>query len=73
MSAYVALNPVVAGLCRRPEEYAWSSYAHLIGVSERLPFLSPARLLAPFAGDVWPPHECYRRYVERRAAELAAA
>jgi REP element-mobilizing transposase RayT len=24
---YLALNPVNAGMCRRPEEYEWSSYA----------------------------------------------
>jgi putative transposase len=36
---YIALNPVRAGLCAKPEEYAWSSHRSLIG-------LEPARLVA---------------------------
>jgi REP element-mobilizing transposase RayT len=30
---YVALNPVRAGLCTRPEEWRWSSYGALVGTS----------------------------------------
>src|SRR5688500_2762068 len=29
---YIALNPVEAGLCRRPEEWAWSSYRVMLGL-----------------------------------------
>jgi putative transposase len=29
---YVELNPVKAGVCARPEEYAWSSYTRKIGL-----------------------------------------
>jgi putative transposase len=73
LSAYIALNPVVAGSCSRPEDYEWSSYAYVVRGDRALPFLSPDRLLTHFAGDVCPPRESYRRYVEGRAAELAAA
>ena len=31
-SRYIVLNAVRAGLCNRPEEYAWSSYRGLIGI-----------------------------------------
>jgi hypothetical protein len=27
---YIALNPTSAGLCRRPEDFAWSSYASIV-------------------------------------------
>lgn len=30
-AAYVARNPIEAGLCQRPEEWAWSSYRALNG------------------------------------------
>lgn len=31
-SRYIELNPVRAGLCHAPEEYAWSSYRHHVGL-----------------------------------------
>src|SRR4029078_6965405 len=36
---YVALNPVRAGLCRRPEFWRWGSYRALIGLEDPAPFL----------------------------------
>ena len=30
--AYIDLNPVRAGLCAQPQDYAWSSYAHYAGL-----------------------------------------
>ena len=39
---YVELNPVRAGLCRRPEQWPWSSArAHLEGVDDRLARVAP--------------------------------
>ncbi len=32
---YLALNPVRAGLCARPEEWPWSSYSELVGAAPR--------------------------------------
>ena len=50
---YVALNPIAAGLCRRPDEYPWSSHeATLAGTPPK--FLNLDRLfwrLAAFGGD----------------------
>ena len=30
-ASYIAMNPVEAGLCRRPDEWVWSSYGALKG------------------------------------------
>ena len=35
-AAYIARNPVEAGLCARPDEWKWSSYRHY-ALRERLP------------------------------------
>lgn len=68
-AAYIAGNPVRAGLCERPEEWRWSSHAAI--VSGRAPFwLDVARLLSffeiPAAGS-------RRRYVGLVGARLKAA
>ena len=43
--AYLALNPVRAGLCRRPEQYPWSSFSALMGTAPAPPFLTTAWLV----------------------------
>jgi hypothetical protein len=37
---YIALNPVEAGVCARPEEWPWSSYAATAGLVPPQPFLT---------------------------------
>lgn len=37
---YIALNPVRAGLTVRPEDWAWSSYAAIVGLRPRPDFLT---------------------------------
>lgn len=61
--AYVANNPVEAGLCAAPADWPWSSYAGTIGVAELASFVDPARVLASFG---WPsdPRAGLRRAVE---------
>lgn len=50
---YVALNPVRAGLCSRPEDWPWSSYAVILGRAPKPPFDVGAPLLRLLgAGDV---------------------
>jgi REP element-mobilizing transposase RayT len=71
VSAYIALNPVLARHCDRPEQYRWSSYRATVTGKGGLAFVSPARLLQQFAGDTQPPREAYRRYVERRQTDVA--
>ena len=56
---YFALNPVAAGLCAKPAEWRWGSYA---AVATGTPaWFDQARLLEFFSGSGGDP---YRRYVE---------
>ena len=45
---YVFFNPVSAGLCSRPQDYKWSSYAATVGLAPRPSYLSIDWLLALF-------------------------
>jgi len=45
---YLALNPVRAGVARRPEDWPWSSYAALIGEAPPWPFVDERWLLELF-------------------------
>ncbi len=54
---YIAANPVQAGLCARPEDWPWSSYAATAGLAPSQPFLT-SRVLAWFGG-----REEYRRFI----------
>lgn len=49
---YLALNPVRAGLCRRPEDWPWSSYGATLGLCAPPPWLTTSWLLDLFAEDV---------------------
>jgi putative transposase len=49
-AAYIALNPVTAGLCRAPEDWRWSSHASTTGARRRPGWLDSARLLSYFEG-----------------------
>jgi hypothetical protein len=52
---YVALNPVRAGICERPEEWFWSSFATSCGLANTFPFVDSAPvhgLLDPAERDV---------------------
>jgi putative transposase len=48
---YVALNPVRAGLCERPEDWPWSSFAETIGMRPARPYIASDVLLELFADD----------------------
>jgi REP-associated tyrosine transposase len=61
--AYIAANPVRAGICRRPEDYRWSGYASLIGKAPRAAFLERS-LLERFHADRRRAMELLRRFVE---------
>lgn len=47
---YLALNPVRAGICSRPEEWRWSSYAVLLGRAPPPPFELSARFASLVGG-----------------------
>jgi putative transposase len=46
---YIARNPVRAGLCKRPEDWPWSSYAATLGLAPTPAFLNCDELLSWFA------------------------
>src|SRR5262245_14640075 len=48
---YIALNPVRAGLCAGPEDWAWSSYRSTLGLDRTPDFLATDFLLECFADD----------------------
>ena len=64
LSRYIHLNPVRAGMVKRPEEYPWSSYRCFIGLSTQSKWLRKESHLAYFQGDENEKHEKYRRFVE---------
>jgi len=58
LSRYIHLNPVFAGLVKRPEDWEFSSYSDYVGVREgRLP--SPEIVLSQFASG-----KAYQAFVE---------
>jgi putative transposase len=48
---YLALNPVRAGLCTRPEDWRWSSYGATIGRAPLPAFLGVDSVLELFAAE----------------------
>jgi putative transposase len=67
--AYLAANPVAAGLCQRPEDWVWSSHAAAVdGEAHSLVDLPQMRAwLSPF-GD---PRKVYRAFVDARLLSRA--
>jgi putative transposase len=51
LTRYLALNPVDGGLCARPSEWPWGSYASLIGKARPQSFVAVAELLGWFGPD----------------------
>jgi putative transposase len=64
-AAYVALNPVAAGLCETPEEWPWSSHAATLQGRPRLRWLDVPRLLSFFEGLGGDPREHYAALTAR--------
>jgi REP element-mobilizing transposase RayT len=60
---YIALNPVRASLCERPEAWGWGSYRGLIGLDERDRFLTTKRVFDAFATSSKPALERIRGFV----------
>lgn len=63
-SAYVAANPVRAGLCHRPENWAWSSYRASAGLEKPLPLLNVRQLYSYFADSSERAQVLYRFLVD---------
>jgi putative transposase len=50
-AVYIARNPVEAWLCKRPDDWPWSSHAETLGRRPAPPWLDAGRLLSHFADD----------------------
>src|SRR5207302_10641540 len=63
VSRYIHLNPVRAGIVKRPEDYRWSNYANLInGQPDKL--ASGGIVLAYFGRDEIQQRRGYQQFVE---------
>ena len=61
---YVHLNPVRAGIVKRPEEYFWSGHRTLIGLDE-ITWMTEEWILRKFHPKIIPAREFYKEYVDR--------
>jgi putative transposase len=64
--AYVALNPVEAGLCRRPGDWKWSTYAGTVGLAEPHSFVDDSPLLEALPRSEVDPRAALRVLVEKQ-------
>ena len=62
--AYVANNPVRAGLCESAAEWEWSSYPGTVGLAPAQPFVDPSRVLGCYDGLTVDPRAWLRLRVE---------
>ena len=65
--AYLAWNPVEAGLCERPEEWRWGSYRAYLGLARAPAFLTTGLVLGR-CGSTRSAREGLRRFVEKSDA-----
>jgi putative transposase len=61
---YIALNPVRAGLCGRPDDWPWSSYSGLVGSAALSPVVDAELALRLFGGDKETARRRLRAFVE---------
>ena len=66
--AYVVLNPVLAGMCPRPEDWRWSSYGTTLRISDDFRFVDGSLAVVEAGGST----EALRRIVDARARERLA-
>lgn len=64
--AYVANNPVRAGICRLPQEWPWSSYAGTVGLAPAHSFVNAATVLRCLDGRLLDPQTALRWRVEKQ-------
>jgi REP-associated tyrosine transposase len=63
---YVDLNPVRAGVVRRPSDWAWSSHRALVGLEAPRPFHDLEGTLRLFSSSRDSAHAHYAKYVAER-------
>lgn len=69
---YVALNPVRAGLCERPESWRWGSYRALVGLEDPPHFLDVGGVMNLFSTEVAGARSVFRRLVEAEDGDEAS-
>ncbi len=68
---YAVLNPVAAGLCVHPADFAWSSYRETAGAVPESGILSAGLLLATLDEDPTAARMTYRVFVDEAVVRLA--
>jgi len=63
ISRYIHLNPVRAGIVKRPGECAWSSYNYYVGVKKAPEWLHRDHILAYFGKKLADAQEKYKKFV----------
>jgi putative transposase len=63
LTRYIALNPVRAGLCIRPEDWRWSSYAARAGFAPVPSWLTVDTILEQFGPTRAAQQQAYREFV----------
>jgi REP element-mobilizing transposase RayT len=64
LSRYIHLNPVRAGIVKRPEEHSWSSYGHYIDGRAKPEWLQTSPVLAYLSSRESEARSRYRTFVE---------
>ena len=64
ISRYVHLNPVRAGLARRPEEYEWSSFRGYYREKWAVDWVNYSRVLGEYGSDAQQARRAYRKFVD---------
>jgi putative transposase len=68
VSRYIALNPVKANLCQRPEDWRWSSFRARIGLEPAPNWLAIEPLASLFGADASRQRATYREFVNAKVA-----
>ena len=70
---YVALNPVLAGLCDDPGDWRWSSFAGIAAEGRGYSFVAEARARAIYAADQSEGAHAFAASIRSALGELTAA
>lgn len=71
-SRYVHLNPVAAHLCRRPDDYPWSSYQAYVRGDDPLRLIDRECVLGLLGVQAGNERQAYKEFVESKLVESAA-
>jgi hypothetical protein len=69
LSRYIVLNPVRVGLVVKPQEWVWSSYRSMIGLTTIRPFLTTDWILSQFGQEREKARRAYIAFVEDKVPD----